>query len=73
MKNITKKSLANREKSGKIFMKIGELLCYNRCNPKKKKAFMPYSETEKSLGSNLFNLFFRGKGGKMAKEHFAKK
>lgn len=47
----------------KFYLTFWEVALYTYCNPRKQKAFAPYSETEKSLGSNVFTLFFRGKGG----------
>ena len=47
----------------KFYLTFGEVALYTYRNPRKQKAFTPYSETEKSLGSNVFTLFSRGKGG----------
>ena len=57
------KKVVNWEENEKFFLKHWVEIWYNYGNPRKQKAFTPYSETEKSLGSNVFTLFFRGKGG----------
>ena len=47
----------------KFYLTFWEVALYTYCNPRKQKAFTPYSETEKADASNAFTLFSRGKGG----------
>ena len=47
----------------KFYLTFWGMPFYNGISPRKQKAFTPYSETEKSLGWNVFTLFSRGKGG----------
>ena len=47
----------------KFYLTFWGMPFYNGISLRKQKAFTPYSETEKSLGSNTFTLFSRGKGG----------
>ena len=47
----------------KFYLTFWGMPFYNGISLRKQKAFTPYSETEKSLGSNAFTLFSRGKGG----------
>lgn len=53
----------------KFYLTFREVALYTDYNPGKQKAFAPYSETEKSLGLNVFSLFFRGKGGAKRRMH----
>ena len=55
--------LSTIKNNEKFYLTFWEVALYTYCNPRKQKAFTPYSETEKSLGSNVFTLFSRGKGG----------
>ena len=55
--------LSTIKNNEKFYLTFWEVALYTYCNPRKQKAFTPYSETEKSLGLNVFNLFSRGKGG----------
>jgi hypothetical protein len=55
--------LSTIKNKGKFYLTFWEVALYTYFNPRKQKAFTPYSETEKSLRSNTFTLFFRGKGG----------
>ena len=50
-KKFGEKNIVANEKNEKFFLSIGELLWYNRYNPMKQKAFVPYSEAGESLAS----------------------
>ena len=55
--------LSTIKNNEKFYLTFWGMPFYNGISLRKQKAFTPYSETEKSLGWNVFSLFFRGKGG----------
>ena len=44
--------LSTIKNNEKFYLTFLEVALYTYCNPRKQKAFTPYSETEKSLGLN---------------------
>ena len=55
--------LSTIKNNEKFYLTFWGIPFYNGINLRKQKAFTPYSETEKAVASNVFSLFFRGKGG----------